>query len=65
MNYTSNLNLRQPERSDVFRLEDWNYNTGKIDESAGEVTGSLAALSARLTALEARVTALEGGGEDA
>ena len=33
MNYTTNFNLRLPERNDQFNLDDWNNNTTSIDSA--------------------------------
>lgn len=33
MNYTSNFNLRLPERNEQFNLDDWNSNTSSIDSA--------------------------------
>ena len=33
MNYTTNFNLRLPERSEQFNLDDWNNNTKSIDSA--------------------------------
>ena len=33
MNYTTNFNLRLPERNEQFNLDDWNNNTTSIDSA--------------------------------
>ena len=33
MNYTTNFNLRLPERNEQFNLDDWNNNTNSIDSA--------------------------------
>ena len=33
MNYTTNFNLRLPERNEQFNLDDWNNNTKSIDSA--------------------------------
>lgn len=41
MNTTTNLGLRMPELEEQYKLADWNYNTEKIDEFAGQVNTAL------------------------
>jgi hypothetical protein len=58
MAQTTNLDLKKPELSEAFKLEDWNSNTQKIDDWAGTVDAAVASLLQRIEALEQQ----NGGG---
>jgi hypothetical protein len=58
MAQTTNLDLKKPELSEAFKLEDWNSNTQKIADWAGTVDAAVASLLQRIEALEQQ----NGGG---
>lgn len=58
MAQTANLDLKKPELSESYKLEDWNTNTQKIDDWAGTVNTALAGLLQRIETLEQQ----NGGG---
>lgn len=37
MNTTTNLGLRKPEGTDLYSVEDMNYNSDRIDNFAGQL----------------------------
>ena len=39
MNTTSNLGLRKPEDTDLYDVDDMNYNSDRIDSFAGQLGG--------------------------
>ncbi len=39
MNTTTNLGLRKPEGTDLYSVEDMNYNSDRIDNFAGQLGG--------------------------
>ena len=41
MNYTENLSLKLPERSDIFDISDINGNMEKLDETIGTMAGGI------------------------
>ena len=63
---TANLGLTKPELDEQFKLSDWNGNSDKIDEFAGEVNTALAgkASAADLAAKQDALTFDTGTAKD-
>lgn len=54
--YTENLNLKKPERTDKFSIEDYNTNLEKIDNAVNELGGTESGIT--LTYLNSRLGGL-------